>query len=110
MPIAILSVVPQSDTEWASWHFAHMAHHRDMIDKVARDLNTHLTEYQLDPPSRDPTWFYQHQQMHNQLDAVFGIPSLDMTTIDWNDKDSIEAWVYDNFTQHQNEANATGVD
>lgn len=111
MALADLYNIPTDDASMQFWSFAHMAHHRDMIRVVQQTLNIGLEEFILDPVNlSDPVQFLdQHQQMHNQLDALFGISGFDLTEVNWADAGQRSGWIWQNAQLHLQEATATGV-
>ena len=112
MAVILLSQVPRTAEEWATWHFNHQAHHRDILSKVQQIYSVHFPEYVLDPVNEADmgVYTYQHQQMHNNQDPLLGLPQYDLTQVDWRDTASVEAWVQQNFSLHQSEALILGID
>lgn len=43
----------------------------------------------------------QHQILHQQMNALSGSPTSDMTKLNFNDPEQFEAFVYENFKDHQ---------
>jgi hypothetical protein len=109
MALADLFNVPLTDADMATWSFNHMAHHRELNATILREKNIALPEYILDPVNpADPEGFlYQHQQMHNNTDAIYGISGFDLTDVDWLDPDNRAGWIWLNATLHVAEADAT---
>jgi len=109
MAVASLFNVPGTDQEMAAWSFIHMAHHRELNEAILRLRNIALPEYILDPVNlADPQAFLnQHQQMHNNTDAVLGVSGYDLTEVDWADAGQRAGWIYLNATLHVAEAEAT---
>jgi hypothetical protein len=60
-------------------------------------------------PGNSSGFLDQHQQMHNNSDAVLGVSSYDLTDVNWADAGQREGWIFLNAQLHQAEANATGV-
>jgi hypothetical protein len=105
--IASLYNVPQSDESLKQWAFVHMAHHRDIIRTIYELLKVALPEYQLDPidPKDTGVWDYQHQVMHQQMDAVLGIAGNDLTGVQWTNPNELAGWIFLNSSEHQQAAN-----
>lgn len=100
--IASLYNVPATDIERSQWAFAHMAHHRD-ISRVLYNLTTiMLPEFILDPININDTgsWEYQHQQMHDNQNALLGIDGFDLTGLDWKKNNELAGWVFLNAQEH----------
>lgn len=100
--IANLANVPSTDSERADWSFAHMAHHRDINEKIYVLTKLALPEYILDPvdPNDTGTWEYQHQLMHDAQNEILGIDGQDLTGINWKDQNILSGWVFLNFNEH----------
>lgn len=111
MALADLYNVPRDDQEMSAWSFSHMAHHRDMIRVVFQTLNVQLPEFILDPVNlANPVGFLdQHQEMHDQLDRIFGIKTLNLTEVEWSNEAQRSSWIWQNAQLHLAEAQATGV-
>lgn len=110
MPIASLLNVPLSNEQKAAWDFIHADHHRRLIAKVRQQFGVTLAEYVLDPfdPLR-PDSGLLHQQMHNSVDALYGVSGYDLIDVDWRDEEQRASWVWLNAQLHLAEAQATGV-
>lgn len=111
MAVANLANVPTTDAEMAAWSFSHMAHHRDLADYVLQKYGIMLTVYLLDPINTTDAegFLYQHQTMHNDVDAVLGLDGYDLLGVDWQNLEEREAWIRLNFQSHYAEAEASGV-
>lgn len=105
--IAALYNVPSTMSELNSWAFAHAAHHRDINRAIYQLTGTVLTEDILDPinPNEIGVWLYQHQQMHDQFEAVLGIAGYDLLDVDWQNPDELGGWILLHATPHQQAAN-----
>lgn len=100
--LADLANVPSTDEERAQWSFAHMAHHRDIAQRIYSLVKIALPEYILDPvdPNDVGQWEYQHQLMHDDQNELLGIAGQDLTGIDWKNSNELAAWVQLNFNEH----------
>lgn len=109
--IASLANVPRTDEQRAEWAFAHMAHHRDIAEKIYVLVKLALPEYILDPIDINDTstWEYQHQLMHDNQNAILGIDGQDLTGINWKDQNELAAWVFLNFNEHYQASNILEV-
>ena len=111
MALAQIEITPQSAADKAWFDFAHQDLHRRLIDYLQPIAPDELTAFVLDPLDvNTPTAIYQHQDMHNQLDALLNTPSYDMTVLDWQDQDSRSNWVNDNYQSHLNYSQIVGFD
>jgi hypothetical protein len=100
--IADLYNVPTTDEERAQWSFAHMAHHRDINEKIYVLLKIALPEYILDPVDINDTgtWEYQHQLLHDTQNQLLGIEGQDLTGIDWKNQNELAGWIFLNSSEH----------
>jgi hypothetical protein len=111
MPLADIENPPQNATDKHAFDFAHQDIHRRLIDYM-QSLITGLTldAFVLDPfETTDNTTVYQHQTMHNELDALLGTPNYDMTSLNWQDAGSRGNWVDNNYQSHLAYSQLTGV-
>lgn len=111
MGLASLYNVPTSDAELSEWSFAHAAQHHIENAAIYRVYGVSLPEYQLDPidPNDAPSWAYRHQSAENNRNAVLGIAGYNLLGVDWNDPDSLAAFVEANATIHQLAAQILGL-
>ena len=100
--IANIYNVPSTDSELASWAFAHMAHHRDINRRIYELVSISLPEYTLDPidPNDVGQWEYQHQLMHNNQNQVLGIMGFDLSEVNWQDSNLLAGWIWLNASEH----------
>lgn len=111
MPIAGLAVVPKTSEELALWSFEHQAHHRDIIRVLYQRFTVVLDEFILDPfnPNELDSWIYQHQFMHQQMDAVLGIAGFDLSELDWSDPVVLGNWINANQSEHYQAGQILGL-
>lgn len=111
MALAQLEFVPQNDDDKHAFDFAHQDIHRRLIEYVQSIAGVPFDAFVLDPfDVNSEVNVYQHQDMHNQLDALLGTPNYDMTTLDWADPESRADWINDNYQAHLNYAQIVGFD
>jgi hypothetical protein len=105
--LANLANVPSTDEERAQWSFAHMAHHRDIAEKIYVLVKIALPEYIIDPidPNDVGQWEYQHQLMHDNQNQLLGIEGQDLTGVDWKNQNVLTAWIQLNFNEHYQASN-----
>lgn len=70
-----------------------------------------LAQYILDPmdPNDLGIWNYQHQTMHNQLNALLGTQGFDLLSLDWQDPAQFAEWLRLNASEHQRLSALLGV-
>lgn len=100
--LADLYNVPSTDEERAQWSFAHMAHHRDIAERIYVLIKVALPEYIIDPIDVNDvgTWEYQHQIMHDNENQILGIQGQDLTGVDWKNQNELTAWIWLNASEH----------
>ena len=110
MPIAILYNVPLTNEQQSVFDFAHADHHRRMIAQVQQTFGITLDEFVLDPfdPER-PDAGLLHQEMHDAIDALYGVAGYDLIDVNWQDQGQRAGWIWLNAQLHFAEAQATGV-
>ena len=111
MSLADLFNIPQDDDSMKKWSALHMAHHRSINFAIQQQTNTLLPLYVIDPVNlANPGAFLnQHQDLHNNTDAILGIPGYDLTEVNWNDPGQRASWIWLNATLHRAEADALGI-
>ena len=110
MPLAILYNVPLTTDQQATFDFSHADHHRRMIAAAYERFHVTLPEFVLDPfnPQRSNAGLL-HQEMHDAIDALYGVGGYDLVDVDWRDQEQRAGWIWLNAQLHFQEAQATGV-
>jgi hypothetical protein len=102
--LAVVSEVPRTPQEWLVWSFHHTLSHRAIIDAIFVRDQRYLTEYILDPIPTDAevikAWLQNNQLAHADFNAVLGTQSADLTSVDFNDRKQLEAWIYLHYQSH----------
>lgn len=114
MPDAQYAELPEKTetaADWAGFSFSHMAQHRDYIRVIFQRYGVSLPEYVLDPidPQNIGAWPYHHQQMHDQINAILGIPGYNLLGMDFNDKGALETWSALNQDLHSRTSTILGI-
>ncbi len=111
--IASLYNVPQTEVDLLTWATVHAQHHRDIIDTIYRLSNgiIALNQWILEPISREnlAAWAYNHQQMHQDMDAILGIAGFDLRGINFDNQEDLADWILLNADEHSQAANALGI-
>lgn len=84
--------------------FANFEHHQSIISAIKDTRGVVLEMFQIYPVVSDgdlTTWARQHQRQHDTMNALLGIPGVDLTGIDLKDKKAFDSWAYQHFQQHQ---------
>lgn len=100
--IAALYNVPLVDSEFLQWSFVNASAHRDINRVIFQLIGTQLDEFILDPfnPNNSGVWLYQHQLMHQQMDAILGIDGFDLLDVDFTDPNNLAGWVFLHASEH----------
>lgn len=114
MSIAALYNIPVSPDQLAVWSFANATHHADIVRLIFQANGRVLDAYVLDPfdpqnPAGMQAWVYQHQVMHQQMDAVLGISGYDLTDVDFTNQGSLAGWIQSHASEHVQAAKILGV-
>ena len=109
--VASLYNVPTNDAELETWSFVHQAHHRDILRQIQAVYGQQLSEYALDPmdPENLQVWLDQHQDMHQQMDAVLGIAGYNLDQVEWSDPGNRAGWLFLNAQEHVQAAAKLGI-
>jgi hypothetical protein len=105
MSLAALFNIPQTEDQLAEWSFANAAMHTDIVRLIFQKYGQELQQYVLDPfvptdPDGMQTWLYQHQIMHQQMDAVLGISGYDLTDVDFTNQGILAGWIQSHANEH----------
>lgn len=105
MSLAGLYNVPQDQLQLAQWSFINASAHADIVRVIYQRTGEVLQSYVLDPfdptnPTSMQNWLYQHQLMHQQMDAVLGIAGYDLLDVDWTDRGQFAAWIDSHASEH----------
>lgn len=105
--IAALFNVPNTQNDLSAWATAHMSHHRDIQRRIYELTSANLPEFVLDPIDPDDihVWEYQHQIMHQNMDAILGIDGYDLTGVDFKNSEALAAWIQLNASEHYQASN-----
>lgn len=114
MAVAAIYNVPGAQSEFEQWAFAHMAHHRDIIRylyELGAATGGSLDEFSLDPlnPREAGVWLYQHQVMHDQMEAILGIQGYNLLAVDFTNQNELTGWIWLNAQIHYQAGNILGL-
>lgn len=103
MSVAAIFNVPHDEDTLNEWAFSHMASHRDIIRVLYTVFAVALPEHSLDPvdPENTGVWERQHQEMHNQMNALLGTSGFNLLGLDWGDPNKLAAWISLNAVEHR---------
>ena len=109
--VAQIFNIPGDDDQFAMWTRVHMIWHRSTLVEIQRLTAIILPEYLLDPinPNDIDVFLNNHQQMHNDLDAILDISTVDLQNVDWEDETQRVGWFQAHAQLTQQEANKLGI-
>ena len=108
MGLANVANIPEDAESLNEWSFSHQAHHFDINQAILKKYGLSLPIFPTDPMdlSNLGTWFYWHQTMHNNQNAILGIEGNNLLDVNWTDQGQRTVWVQSNFTEHLEANNA----
>ena len=70
-----------------------------------------LPVYQLDPINfQSPLEFIKrHAQTHTDMNGALGLQSIDLSEVDIEDENKLQAWIYSNYQEHNNVHEKLGI-
>lgn len=111
MSLAQLLGPPPTASGDDEYSWSHYQHHQAIINAVAAQKRIQLQMLQIWPfvlPDVE-NWLQLHQQMHDDVEPLFGIIGQDLSSLDWNDPSQREGFVFLNYSSHRDIAAACGV-
>lgn len=102
MSLPLLYQQPTDADSWRAWTFSHAVNHYDWIGAVAVQKQKALAQYQLTPVDKVNLgmFLYNHQTMHNQVNAVLGTAGYDLLSLDLEDEEGFAMWLKLNADEH----------
>ena len=99
---------PQGFTEWT---YQHYVAHQAIIDAALKVKNVQLIQYQIWPVNIDDIdgFLENHQNMHNQMNQLYGVYGNDLSTLDWKDRRAVDAFYFLNWQEHVAVASRCGL-
>lgn len=94
--------LPRSEGDFNIWGFAHSQDHGEIV-QAAGQKNIALQNYIIYPisPADVAGFLDRHQQYHIDMNNALGLPSVDLSDVDFNNERQFEAWLYLNWQEHQ---------
>lgn len=94
MGLAGILNVPETEQDFLTWGFKNAELHL-RIETRLQGLGVSLVPYILDPiPLFDTDgWLARHQQAHDDFNGVLNISGADLSTVDFKNREELEAWI-----------------
>lgn len=91
---------------WLIWGSVHQTDHFQIVAGIREKLGLTVGVLPIDPvpldlPSAMLTWFMNHQAIHNEMNAAFGLGGLDLSYVDFSNKEQMATWIQYNALEHQ---------
>ena len=109
MSLVNLYAVNRTPGDWIVWSYSNQAEHILVSNAMFIQKGIRIQFYPLDPIPPElksgapgPTWLYNHQQWHNQINSALNTPGFDLTSIDFSREDQAEAWAWLHSREHVN--------
>ena len=104
MALSDVLTTPETQRQRRDWHFAHRQHHEMIRAEIQTKTKVNLPLLIMDPvgdsPEQVKNWLNDHQQMHDQTNGILGLPSNDLTTVNFEDDLQRNAWFFYNYEDH----------
>jgi hypothetical protein len=90
-------------SDWSNFWFNNWKGHQDIVQAIATQKNIQLTMYDIDPwvDSDSESILERHQDYHDEMNQALGLPGQDLSKLDLNDPQLVQAWVWQHFNEHQ---------
>jgi hypothetical protein len=111
MSLAALDYPSPEPKGLEEWFFANLDSHQRIIFGAKQSLKVVLPLYQIYPVNMKdlPNWANLHQQQHNDMNAVLGLTSNDLTDVDFNDDRQRTAFYFLHLQEHRSALQSLGL-
>lgn len=104
--------LPKDPEGFGRWLDGHAFEH-NVIQQKLLALNFTVPQYNLlfwdDKPSVVQSWLQSHGNVHQQIDQVLNITSIDFSQVDLSKEDEWFSWMDDHASEHQNIRDILGM-
>lgn len=93
--------VPRNDREWDRWSFDNADAVRGIQQAIQRQLSVTLPTYPIDPINwqRIDDFLENNSQVHIDFNAVLGLQSVDLQTVNLKDEKQLQSWIWANYLE-----------
>jgi hypothetical protein len=112
--VADLQFVPRNPGDWLYWGNQHWQDHQQIASAILTKFKITIWVPPLDPVPYNnkgvlETWHNWHGQLHLLMNNATGQVSNDLESVDVTNLAQLEAWVYLDWVEHQNNHRALGI-
>jgi hypothetical protein len=102
---------PPTKSGLEEFAFANYQHHQLTTSALFRSRGVQVATFNIYPLVRASAevWLQQHQQWHNAMNSVLHTSGVDLSGVDFNNKEQFDAWIFIHFNEHNNWARLLGV-
>lgn len=96
---------PPTKGGWQEWLYQHFTQHKDIIGAVQQTRGLSLTLgriWPIDPSDKAQleVFLEDHQQMHNEMNALLGVQGNDLSDVDFQNKKEADVFYWFNYQEH----------
>lgn len=111
MSLATLFVVPAGLDSIREFTFANQERHIAAGVAIQRKHSITITGYALDPVPAGAlsTFLLNHQASHNQINGILGTAGNDLTSLNFEDENSVREWIWLHASEHRTWDQTLGI-
>lgn len=110
MSLAMLLYPPPTDRGPEEWSYHNLQHHQAVSDAIYAQRGVRVTATNIYPMRGDNlmSWARAHQEWHDAINGILGVPGVDLQNVDWEQREEIDAFFWLHFNQHRAWAQTLG--
>lgn len=112
MPVPQLYAAPRNPDDLTRYAWFNYDHHLQVSFAIQREkgLNVEFQIiYPLPPQQAMNNWLIAHQSWHSQINAILGVESHNLLSVNFSDYAVLEAWAFQHASEHFAWQMATGA-
>lgn len=89
----------------------HFQDHLEIMQAIQKQKNVRLTEYLIDPwmDADKEGILERHQQFHDDMNQQLNLNGNDLSSVDFQKQNEVQAWVSLNYFEHNAARTALGI-
>lgn len=109
--LANIVAPPDGQNGWETFWFNNWIDHQQIQQAILAQSGVDQVIYVIDPwTNSDANGILQrHQQYHNDMNEALNLGGQDLSTIDFNNAESLKSWLQQHFTEHQSARAALNI-